>query len=429
MTNFFNKEELCQLHVELTNACNAACPMCTRFHVNSPYIRPDLEIDQITLEKFKKYFPPEIIKKCEVILFCGVHGDPGMAKDLYEICCYINETNPKTCVRINTNGGMRKPEFWARMGELFGKNLDDHWSWLVTFSIDGLADTNHIYRRNVEWDALIANVKAYIDAGGRAEWDYLIFKHNEHQIDEAKELSKELGFYAFTPKKALGVDNGTQLVSMSALNKEGGFDYWIDAPDNPTNRNLPKPKGEKIQQYWTFRVEDYKAMRKNRSTHNNYQERVNTAYDILKSEDNSRLDSAEIKCKAKTMTGGKEIFVDNFGRVMPCCYIGTHLNGVHTDSQSLQLHYEMNKYGWDHFSLEKHSLADILDQGHLDKVFADTWTKPSCAEGKMAYCANICGTYSRVDRIYTHEKMDDKSRNWRLDLIKDKITPDDIVDE
>ena len=129
------------------------------------------------------------------------------------------------------------------------------------------------------------------------------------------------------------------------------------------------------------------------------------------------------------MTGGKEIFVDNFGRVMPCCYIGTHLNGVHTDSQSLQLHYEMNKYGWDHFSLEKHSLEEILDQGHLDKVFADTWTKPSCAEGKMAYCANICGTYSRVDRIYTHEKMDDKSRNWRLDIIKDKITPDDVIDE
>ena len=56
MNNFFNFPELNQLHIELTNACNAACPMCSRFHVNSPLIRPDLEIDQITIDKFKKYF-------------------------------------------------------------------------------------------------------------------------------------------------------------------------------------------------------------------------------------------------------------------------------------------------------------------------------------------------------------------------------------
>ena len=64
--NFFNYDELSQLHVELTNACNAACPMCVRFHNNSPLARPDLEIGQITAEKFKNYFPPEIIKKCKL---------------------------------------------------------------------------------------------------------------------------------------------------------------------------------------------------------------------------------------------------------------------------------------------------------------------------------------------------------------------------
>jgi hypothetical protein len=134
---------------------------------------------------------------------------------------------------------------------------------------------------------------------------------------------------------------------------------------------------------------------------------------MLAVEDNSILDKAKIDCKAKTMNGGKEIFVDQKGRVIPCCYMGTHLNGVHSDSQSLQLHHEIEKYGWDHFDLNKHSLQEIMEGHHLDRVFTDTWTKPSCKEGKMAYCANICGTYSRVDRIYTHDKMDDKSRNWR----------------
>lgn len=416
MNNFFNLHELNQLHVELTNACNAACPMCTRFHINSPLIRPDLEIDQITIEKFKKYFPPHIIKKCEVILFCGVHGDPGMAKDLYEICEYIAECSPgKTSIRMNTNGGMRKPDFWSKLGSLFAKQRRDHWRWQITFSIDGLKDTNHLYRRNVDWDRVMSNAQAFIDAGGFAEWDFLIFGHNEHQIDEAKELSKKMGFVNFVPKKALGVDNGTNLQRMSAINREGQLDYWIDPPVNPKNRNLENPVTEQIiEQYWTFDLDGYKKLRETRSTHNNYQERVSRAYDVLRSEDNKNLDQAEIKCKARTMAEGIEIFVDNFGRVMPCCYIGTHLNGVHTDSQSLQLHYEMNQYGWEHFDLNKHTLEHVLESHHLDRVFTDTWTKPSCAEGKMAYCANICGTYSRVDRIYTHDKMDDKSRLWRL---------------
>jgi len=416
MNNFFNLQELNQLHVELTNACNAACPMCTRFHVNSPLIRPDLEIDQITIEKFKQYFPPHIIKKCEVILFCGVHGDPGMAKDLYEICEYIAESSPgHTSIRMNTNGGMRKSEFWSKLGSLFAQQRRDHWRWQVTFSIDGLADTNHLYRRNVEWDRVTANAQAFIDAGGFAEWDFLIFEHNEHQIDEAKELSKKMGFVNFVPKKALGVDNGINLQRMSAMTREGKLDYWIDPPKDPKNRNLEKPETEKIiEQFWNFDPDHYKKLKETRSSHNNYQERVKKAYDILRNENNQNLDKAEIKCKARTMGGGVEIFVDNFGRVMPCCYIGTHLNGVHTDSQSLQLHYEMNRYGWECFDLNSHTLEEILEAHHLDRVFTDTWNKPSCVQGKMAYCANICGTYSRVDKIYTHEKMDDKSRNWRM---------------
>ena len=127
---FWNKEELSQMHIELTNACNAACPMCVRFHNNSPLTRPDLEIGQITVDKFKKYFPPNIIQKCNLILFCGVDGDPCTAKDMYEICEYIDSVSTKTAVRVNTNGGMRKSEWWSKLGKLF---LGEHNLYLVEF--------------------------------------------------------------------------------------------------------------------------------------------------------------------------------------------------------------------------------------------------------------------------------------------------------
>jgi hypothetical protein len=413
MNNYFNYEELSQLHIELTNACNAACPMCTRFHLNSPLVRPDLEIEQITLEQFKNYFPPEVINKLEMVLFCGVHGDPGMAKDLFEICEYIAETNENCCVRLHTNGGMRKPEFWEKLGKLFSTRKKEYWEWRVVFSIDGLEDTNHIYRRNVEWSKLIPNVKAFIEAGGFAEWDYLIFKHNEHQIKEAKQLANELGFKTFIPKKALGVDNGTQLTRMFANTREGKFDYWIDAPEDPKNRNLETPQSGVQEVFWQFNLEDYKKTKETKSNFNNYQDRVKDAYTAIKKEVSKDLDEAKITCKAITFNGGKEIFIDNHGRVMPCCYVGTHLNGVHTDAQSLQLHYEMNQYGWEQFNLKTHTLKEILDANHLNKVYADSWTKPSCAEGKLAYCSSICGSNSKIDKIYTHEDMSDQTRNWR----------------
>lgn len=413
MTAFWNKNELSQMHIELTNACNAACPMCVRFYNNSPLVRPDLEIGQITLEQFKNWFPPDIIKKCNLILFCGVHGDPCVAKDMLEICEYIMNSSEKTAVRVNTNGGMRRKDWWEKLGKLFSKKnkKTNHHYWQVTFSIDGLSDTNHLYRRNVNWDILIDNVKAFIDAGGSASWDYLIFKHNEHQIEDAEKLSKNLGFDEFVPKKALGVDDGTNLKPMPVLNKDGELEYIIEAPVQPKNRNLENSNCDLPVKFYPFKYDDYKNLKTNKQIGKDFQEEVETVYtNRIFKEDNSKFNNCEIKCKSKTWTGGKEIFVDNFGRVMPCCYIGTHLNGVYTDTRTLQLHKHMNDYGWDKFSLEKHTLEEILDGEHLDRVFADTWSKEKVEEGRLSYCADTCGTFSSIDKIFTHEKLENNSR-------------------
>ena len=402
---FWNVTELSQMHIELTNACNAACPMCVRFYNNSPLVRPDLEIGQITLEKFKSYFPPEIISKCNLILFCGVHGDPCTAKDMYEICEYIDSVSSKTAVRVNTNGGMRKSDWWAKLGKLFSKhpwNKDNHWA--VTFSIDGLEDTNHLYRRNVNWETLISNAQAFIDAGGPATWDFLIFKHNEHQITDAQALAKKLKFKDFVPKKALGVDQNNKLKPMPALGKDGKLEYVIEAPVSPKNRSLEKPEGVEPLRYHEFDVEYYRKLKTEKTIGTHFQDQVSTVYEArIFKEDNTKYNNCKIKCKSNVWTGGKEIFVDNFGRVMPCCYIGTHLNGVYTDTRTLQLHKHMNDYGWEHFDLNKHTLEEILTGGHLDRVFADTWSKDRVEDGRLSYCADTCGVVSGIDRIFTHE--------------------------
>ena len=70
------------------------------------------------------------------------------------------------------------------------------------FGIDGLEDTNHIYRQGTVFKQIIRNVKAFIQAGGRAQWDFIVFKHNEHQVEKAGELSKKLGFEIFSIKRS-----------------------------------------------------------------------------------------------------------------------------------------------------------------------------------------------------------------------------------
>jgi MoaA/NifB/PqqE/SkfB family radical SAM enzyme len=375
--------------------------MCVRFYKNSPLVRPDLEIRQITIDKFKQYFPPDILHPVAKIMFCGVHGDPCIARDTLEICEYLLEnTSMKCAIQIHTNGGMRNTEWWTKLGKIFSNRNQLNWDcWRVIFSIDGLKDTNHLYRRNVEWDKLTANAQAFIDAGGNAAWEYLIFKHNEHQIEEAEELSKKMGFKMFIPKKALGVAYGDKLKPLPAVNKEGKLEYIIEAPTLAKHRNVEHPTGTLETTYQEFKVEDYRKLKISKSNEN-YQDKVNIVYDQLKSYSWEKLDNCEIKCKAGKDWGAKEIFIDSDGKILPCCYIGTQLNGTHTDLKSLQLHKHINDYGWDNFDLNKHTIKEIIDAGHLDRVFADSWTKDSVRSGKMAYCSEICGEESRIDRVY-----------------------------
>lgn len=401
MNNFWDVGSLRQLHIELTNACNAACPMCVRFYKNSPLVRPDLEINQITLEKFQNYFPPEILNPLVKILFCGVHGDPCMASDLVEICEYIqSNTSDKFVLQVHTNGGMRNPEWWAKLGKVFAsRNELSMDCWRVIFSVDGLEDTNHLYRRNVDWNKLTANIKAFIGAGGNAAWEYLIFEHNEHQIDEARKMSEEMGFKMFIPKAALGVDDGRSLKPLPALTREGKLDYFIEAPNNPELRNLKNPVGFTPAKFREFKIEDYRNLKQSKSN-NDYQSQVENVYDKIAVNNFNHLDDNQIKCKALKEWGGKEVFIDNHGRVLPCCYVGTHINGVYEDVQSLQMLKHINDYGWDHFDLNKHSFKEILEAGHLNRVFADSWEKKRVKDGKLAYCSAICGEESRIDRVY-----------------------------
>src|SRR5690606_20364951 len=91
-----------------------------------------------------------------------------------------------------TNGSARGEEWWQALARAGVE---------VRFGIDGADQTSGIYRRNTDFTLVMRNAKAFIDAGGRAHWDYIVFRHNEHQVEEARRLSEEMGFVSFRPKR------------------------------------------------------------------------------------------------------------------------------------------------------------------------------------------------------------------------------------
>ena len=180
------------LHLEPTSACNAACPQCAR-EVDPSFDKENIQ--HLTLEKLKTLVGDADIKNLDKMFMCGNYGDPAAGTHTLDIYKYFRAINPSISLGMNSNGGLRSTDWWTRLGKLLNQPRD-----YVVFSIDGLEDTNHLYRVNVNWNNVIKNASAYIEAGGLAHWDMLVFEHNKHQVDQVQELAKNLGFKWFRAK-------------------------------------------------------------------------------------------------------------------------------------------------------------------------------------------------------------------------------------
>lgn len=188
MPDIFRFNNVKIVHLEPTTNCNAACPQCLR-------TRTSFEPNELSLDDVKSLFTSDVLTQLDKIYMCGNYGDPASARQAIEMYEYFKEVNPNITIGMNTNGGIRSPEWWSRLAKImYGPN--DY----VVFSIDGLEDTNHIYRINVRWSKIIENAKAFIDNGGKAHWDMLIFEHNKHQVNDAYNLAKSMGFKWFRSK-------------------------------------------------------------------------------------------------------------------------------------------------------------------------------------------------------------------------------------
>jgi len=253
------------LDCEISSLCNAGCVDCNRWIFNKQTQQMELNsynkhIDQfvdvdVFVKRIKKFQP------LKFLLLQGNVGDPLTHPHISDIVEKVFEIMPDVRIEINTNGSVGALKSWQKLCTHAQKNVS------LIFSIDGLEDTNHIYRIGVKWDKLMKNVKAFNKAGGLSYWFFIPFFHNEHQIEEAQELSNELGCKEFVIKVSARFQDGKK-----PFEYEGGKLY------PPTSDRF---RFEKFQKH-----EDLKCV-------------------------------SEIR---------REIYVDAWSRLWPCCWTGSAVN-------------------------------------------------------------------------------------------------------
>jgi MoaA/NifB/PqqE/SkfB family radical SAM enzyme len=216
----YQYHEITSLSLEVTSKCQARCPMCAR-NYHGDVENPLLPINDIPIDLLKQIIPVDFVKQLRAVTMCGNFGDPILYKDLILAIEYFATNNPSIYIEIDTNGSARTKDWWRNLAKALP---DNH---RVQFGIDGLSDTNHIYRVGTDYNTIIENAQAFIDAGGKARWNYIIFKHNQHQLEQAKQIANDLGFESFREKESSRFIGSK---SYDVLDRNGNVAYKLEAP-------------------------------------------------------------------------------------------------------------------------------------------------------------------------------------------------------
>jgi MoaA/NifB/PqqE/SkfB family radical SAM enzyme len=328
-------EQVKSIHFEVTSKCQAKCPMCPR-RINGGILNPFITLNEVSLEQFKSWFNPEFIQQIYYLNMCGNLGDPIIAQDTLKIYEYLRLNNSNMTLAMDTNGSARNIYWWKELAKLKIK---------VTFGIDGLEDTHKLYRINTDWNTIIKNATAFIQAGGEANWHMLAFKHNQHQVDECRDLATALGFKDF---KVMHTSR-FQDRKFNVLDDLGKTIYILYPTDRSKNMiPIMKESVKKIK--------------------------------------------PQIECKSKR---DLQFYVSSNGDISPCCWLD--FNWI-SPRQDTRIDY-MDTIG-ELPNLNKNTLKEIFESGYFNQI-ENTWKDKPLME-----CSKQCGNFDKLGSQFDHDSED-----------------------
>lgn len=185
------------LFIEPANLCNLHCPLCPTGQGNQGRIK-----GKMTLEFFKKI----IDQLGDYLFFCTLHiwGEPLLCENIFEMIKYAQSKNIGTVISSNLN----------LLNQEKAKKLVDSGLEHLIISLDGASqETYSKYRRGGNFNKVIENIKLLVEEKNRQktklpflEWQYIIMKHNQKELEKASELAKKLGVDKFKSYTEFKVD-------------------------------------------------------------------------------------------------------------------------------------------------------------------------------------------------------------------------------
>ena len=321
-----------KVELEITSDCNAACPGCART-IHSEKV----EIKSFKLDDIIKLFPDKSNIENVQFKFCGVLGDPAMNLDCVDMIDYLS-SNGGYC-EVSTNGGVQRPEWWARLGQIASANPGlVH----IHFCLDGHKETNHIYRVNTKFSIIERNMQAFADNAPdyHATWIYIIFDHNEHELDTAKEHAQKLGFRFAT---RTGMRNS--------------YNSWIATLKKKQEQHLVEKK--------------YVITTSGTKEHSKKEQVAQLENFIRKAKfeevDKAQVDEIVNSIVCKYIHEG-EIFIANNLTMWPCCFLW---DSAFKNSENIIEKLEIFEPNWN--SLKHHSIAEIQQHPWFQEMLTARW--------------------------------------------------------
>jgi len=172
-----------RLHIEMTTRCTLACPACprTNWHdiLKKPVVKQDLDVDLL-----EKFLDCETGKKFDKFYLCGDYGDSIYYPDLTKL---IQRFRDKVAFTIATNGSRQTEKFWNTLADLVTEKDT------IIFAIDGLQETNHLYRINSDWDSIMMGLDIMVKSPAKVHWKTIVFKFNYNTLSEIKNFANAKG--------------------------------------------------------------------------------------------------------------------------------------------------------------------------------------------------------------------------------------------
>jgi sulfatase maturation enzyme AslB (radical SAM superfamily) len=308
---------------------------------NEESLTPTQFNDVLDFNRILPNIPVEFWQGLERINFNGTSGDNIAHKDIRDIVVQVRALAPQALIRVCTNGSLRTTAWWAEFGSMI-KDTDVE----VIFGIDGLADTHALYRVGTDFNKIIANAQAFIDAGGRAVWQMILFDHNLHQVDECKDLAKQLNFYDFYLRSENRFPNGQQEQTV----------FWKGKPTH----SIRYPDKSKLEQ--VLKEDDV----------------VNEWSQSLTALDGKK----KVQCHS-VETKWMAFYPD--GTVWPCCWLMGWHKATHLEQYNLTNYHFKKVLGLDfnQINLYTNKLEDIVNSDLWQKKYPTSFEKapnPVCIQ-------------------------------------------------